>query len=275
MEIQAPPPADSDFRMYLEALERQPVTLTVVESKQGIPMIEAFDYMMSDPHVAACYSTRRMAVVSRKWFVESSSPKISSFVANTLMAISNLEHHFGHLLKALPYGHAVLEVMWRIDPNAVRIDALRTRRYERFFMNGDRLMFIDTEDGFTAKPLAQRKFIFHRQTVNATPGLFLIFWPWWMKHNLLSGLQDDRKATLLDFCNRVITERILGNPPQLGKVGSYADARNACEVEESLVLRDMEALEETVNSTIIRWLVDFNYGPDKKAPRFSFVRTWK
>lgn len=331
--------SDSSFLWLTGVLDRMPVSNpSFLERHQGRGLWEVFTEMMHDPHVQSVFRSRRAGVAGRRWEVtpaedSSKAKKIAGFVAETLTAIPNFEHALAHLLKAIPYGHAVAEIMWRIDHDAVRIQALRTRRSERFLLTEDSsLKLVDSESGET-KALPFRKFICHRHEPQddvpfASPLLVSIYWPWFFKkhgqafwmvlaekfgvpsvigrypahftdadvRNLvtaLTNLQQDSVAAvpadtkvsvesiqvgekgsffreLLDFMNSEISKTVLGGTltQEVGKVGSYAAARTHQEVREDIITADARLLQTTINSTLIRWLVDFNYGPDVPAPQF-------
>lgn len=320
-------------------LSRMPVsTPSFLERHEGRSLWEVFEEMMQDPHIQSTFRSRRAGVAGRRWEISPSDEdqkavKIATFVRKTITAIPNFEHTLAHLLKACAYGQSVAEVMWRIDPDAVRVEALRTRRPERFALEASGgLKLRDSETG-EAKLLPDRKFICHRADPQddepyATPLLLALYWPWYFKkhgaafwmvlaekfgipsvigrypahftdadvRNLvtaLTNLQQDSVAAvpqdtqvaiesiqvgekgsffreLLDFMNGEISKTVLGGTltQEVGDVGSYAAARTHQEVRQEIIAADARLLQTTLNSTLVRWLVDFNYGPEVAAPRF-------
>ena len=75
---------------------------------------------------------------------------------------------------------------------------------------------------------------------------------------------------LVDLCNAEISKAILGETltVEVGERGAYAHGRVHLEVLEGLVRRDAEALSNTLNRTLIRWIVELNFGPQAPRPRF-------
>lgn len=69
---------------------------------------------------------------------------------------------------------------------------------------------------------------------------------------------------LLDFCNAEISKCVLGGTltQEVGQVGSYAAAQTHQDVRQDIIESDATLLEATLDSTLVAWLVDFNYGPD-------------
>ncbi len=320
-------------------LSRMPVsTPSFLQRHEGRSLWEVFEEMIQDPHIQSVFRSRSAGVAGRRWQITSAEEtekarKISEFVRKTLAAIPNFEHTLTHLLKAIAYGHSVVEVMWRIDPDAVRVEALRTRRPERFILEAaGGLKLRDSETG-EAKLLPDRKFVCHRADPQddepyATPLLLALYWPWYFKkhgaafwmvlaekfgipsvigrypshftdadvRNLvtaLTNLQQDSVAAvpqetqvelesinvgekgsffreLLDFMNAEISKTVLGGTltQEVGEVGSYAAAKTHQEVRQEIIAADARLLQTTLNSTLVRWLVDFNYGPDVPAPQF-------
>lgn len=320
-------------------LNRMPVsTPSFLERHEGHGLWDVFEEMMADPHIQSSFRSRRAGVAGRSWEIVAAddsrkAQKIAEFVRKTLAAIPNFEHALAHLLKAIPYGHSVAEIMWRIDADAVRVDALRTRRPERFLLEKNaELKLLDSQTGQT-KDLPDRKFICHRNEPQddvpyANPLLLSLYWPWYFKkhaqafwmvlaekfgipsvigrypahftdadvRNLVTALvnlQQDSVAAvpadtkvelesiqvgekgsffreLLDFMNAEISKTVLGGTltQEVGKVGSYAAARTHQEVRQEIIAADARLLHTTLNSTLIRWLTDFNYGPNVAAPHF-------
>jgi phage gp29-like protein len=320
-------------------LDRMPVTNTeFLQRHEGRGLWDVFEEMMHDPHIQSVFRSRRAGVAGRSWEVvagddSTKARRIAGFVRKTLAAVPNFEHALAHLMKAIPYGHSVAEIMWRIDADAVRIDALRTRRPERFVLEANsEIKLLDSENG-QAKALPCRKFLCHRNDPQddvpyAAPLLLSLYWPWYFKKHAsafwmvlaekfgipsvigrypahftdadvgnlvraLTNLQQDSVAAvpadtkvelenipvgekgsffreLLDFMNAEISKTVLGGTltQEVGRVGSYAAAKTHQEVRQEIIAADARLLQTTLNSTLIRWLVDFNYGPAVTAPQF-------
>jgi phage gp29-like protein len=288
---------------------------------------ELFDEMMHDAHIQSVFRSRRAGVAGRVWDVvaadsSSKSHKIAEFIRKTLSAVPNFEYVLAHLLKAIPYGHSVAEIMWRIDGDAIRVDAVRTRRPERFILAAnDEISLVDADTG-QSEELPRRKFICHRHDPQddapfANPLLLSLYWPWYFKKHAqqfwavftkqfgipptigrypahftdadicklvaavinlqkveLQQIQVGEKGSffreLLDFMNAEISKTVLGGTltQEIGSAGSYAAARTHQEVSQEIIESDARLLQTTVNATLVRWLVDFNYGPQIQAPRF-------
>ncbi len=78
---------------------------------------------------------------------------------------------------------------------------------------------------------------------------------------------------LASFCNSEMSKAILGQTltTQEGKSGSYSLGQVHDRVRRDLTAADHEALSRTVRAQIIRPLVGFNFGWDKKLPWFKFL----
>ncbi|MFW6256418.1 MAG: DUF935 domain-containing protein, partial [Candidatus Sumerlaeota bacterium] len=74
------------------------------------------------------------------------------------------------------------------------------------------------------------------------------------------------------WCNDEISKLVLGATLTAGQgsgSGSYALAKVHEGVRNEYIESDARALEAAINSQLIRWIVDFNFGPEKAAPRWS------
>ena len=313
-------------------------TSSFIERHEGRSMWDVFNEMMLDPHVQSTFRSRRAGVAGRRWEIvaaddSTSSSKVSLFIKKTLSSIPNFEFFLAHLLKAVPFGHSVAEIMWRIDPDGIRVSSLRTRRPERFVLDRDaKLKLIDPDSG-EFRDLPERKFVCHRHEPQddipySSPLLVSLYWSWYFKKHAQSfwmvlaekfgipsvigrypahftdadvsalvralvNLQQDSVAAvpqdtqielssiqvgekgsffreLCDFMNSEISKTVLGGTltQETGDVGSYAAARTHQEVRQEIIAADSKLLETTINSTIVRWLVDFNYGPEFPSPSF-------
>jgi phage gp29-like protein len=85
------------------------------------------------------------------------------------------------------------------------------------------------------------------------------------------GHGEDFKL-LLDLCNTEISKAILGETltVEVGERGAYAHGKVHFEVLESLIKKDAEALANTLNRTLIKWIAELNFGADAPVPRFRF-----
>jgi phage gp29-like protein len=81
--------------------------------------------------------------------------------------------------------------------------------------------------------------------------------------------------TLCNFMNAEISKTVLGGTltTEIGKTGgAYSAAATHEEAEQGIVKADADALCACLNKTAVRWLVDYNFGPQKKYPKV-WVRT--
>lgn len=91
-----------------------------------------------DAHLSSCLRTRRAALAAAEMRVVDTgdSPlelQVGAFVRNVINDTPGLRAQINQLMDAFGKGWAILEVMWRRDPDGfVRIDDLRVRRQERF-----------------------------------------------------------------------------------------------------------------------------------------------
>jgi phage gp29-like protein len=88
-----------------------------------------------------------------------------------------------------------------------------------------------------------------------------------------AGSHADLFSTLLEFCDKEMTLAFLGQTLTTEvKEGSYAAARVHLAVRRDIIESDIAALEDTLNSTLIPWIVDLNVGPQKAYPYIRFQR---
>jgi len=327
---------------FSATLQNMPVaTPEFFKRHAGKSFWDIAEEMMHDAHIQSVFRSRRAGVAGRNWEIvpaddSAKGSEVAARIKSILAPIPNFEHALAHLLKATPYGHSVIEIMWRIDPDRVSVEALRTRRADRFTLGSQNtLRLLDSETG-QPRDLPDRKFICHRHDPQddapfASPLLFSCYWPWYFKKHAhgfwmivaekfgvpsiigkypshftdddvsslikaLVNLQQDSVAAvpadtvietalakvsvgekgnffreLLDFCNAEISKCVLGGTltQEVGEKGSYAAAKTHQEVRHEIIAADAQLLQTTINSTLIRWLTDFNYGPDVPAPVFQ------
>jgi len=77
---------------------------------------------------------------------------------------------------------------------------------------------------------------------------------------------------LIELCNRAISKAITGQVLATGegKYGTRAQATVHENVLYEIVDADARALAETVNRTLIKWIVELNFGEDAPCPVFEF-----
>lgn len=96
---------------------------------------------------------------------------------------------------------------------------------------------------------------------------------------LLEAQRSGQASTyrdLAEWCNDEISKIVLGatlTASEGRRSGSLALGKVHERVRGEYIESDARALENAVNSQLIRWLVDFNFGPDAEAPRWIIDTT--
>lgn len=77
---------------------------------------------------------------------------------------------------------------------------------------------------------------------------------------------------LAQFCNTEISKAILGQTlsSDIGDSGSYAASKTHAEVRQDILESDCKGLSKTIRRDLIRPLVLFNYGDDRRLPYLKF-----
>jgi len=85
------------------------------------------------------------------------------------------------------------------------------------------------------------------------------------------GKAEDFKL-LIELCNAEMSKTILGETltVEVGERGAYAHGKVHMEVLSALVKEDAEALANTINRTLIKWIAELNFGKDAPVPKFKF-----
>ena len=81
---------------------------------------------------------------------------------------------------------------------------------------------------------------------------------------------------LADWCNDEISRLVLGatlTSSEGRRSGSQALGQVHERVRDEYIEADARELEDAVNSQLVRWLVDFNFGPQVEAPRWTLDTT--
>ncbi|GAB4319127.1 MAG: hypothetical protein Kow0059_12900 [Candidatus Sumerlaeia bacterium] len=98
----------------------------------------------------------------------------------------------------------------------------------------------------------------------------------------LELLEASRSGTIntykdfADWCNDEMSKIVLGATLTTGegrRSGSLALGRVHERVRSEYVESDAKALMDVINHQLIRWIVDFNFGPDVPAPRWTIDTT--
>ena len=97
-----------------------------------------------------------------------------------------------------------------------------------------------------------------------------------MAIDLLESSRSGRATyeTLCDYMDRQCSKAVLGQTltTEVGKTGSYAASQTHGEVRQDILEADASLFCECLNSTLIRWIVDFNYWGVDKYPTLN-IRT--
>ena len=85
----------------------------------------------------------------------------------------------------------------------------------------------------------------------------------------------DQYYVFVEFCDAQITKRVLGQVLTTegsgqGGAGSKALGGVHNDVRGDIAAFDSRTIEGTINSTLIKWLVDLNYGEQEYYPKFQF-----
>lgn len=75
--------------------------------------------------------------------------------------------------------------------------------------------------------------------------------------------------TLCDYMDRQISKAVLGQTltTEVKGEGSYAASQTHEGVRQDIVKADADALCECYNATLVRWIVDYNFGPQREYPK--------
>ncbi|CAH0445490.1 hypothetical protein LMG10661_01708 [Ralstonia syzygii subsp. syzygii] len=195
---------------YLNLMRADDSTLA---SRGGGAGLRIYDEIERDCHAYSVLQKRKMAVVSRPWFVKPASNsrldrKAADLVKANLEAIQ-FDRICVDLLDAILKGYSVGEAMWDIEGNEIRASDVMAREQKRFVFDVDyRPRLITLENMLEGEPLPERKFVIHRfgSKVGNPYGLGLgtrLFWPVFFKRQ---GIQF-----WLTFCDK------FGSPTAVGK----------------------------------------------------------
>ncbi|RJR32447.1 MAG: DUF935 domain-containing protein [Deltaproteobacteria bacterium] len=79
---------------------------------------------------------------------------------------------------------------------------------------------------------------------------------------------------MADFCNREMSKAVLGQTlttDTKGSTGTYAAGKVQADVRRDLVEADAKAIAKTIRLQLLRPLVGYNFGWDKKVPGFTLL----
>ncbi len=76
--------------------------------------------------------------------------------------------------------------------------------------------------------------------------------------------------TLCNYMDSQISKVVLGQTltTDVGKTGSYAASKTHNDVRQDIVLADAKLLDETINNSVVKWLVDYNFPNVIEYPKY-------
>lgn len=85
--------------------------------------------------------------------------------------------------------------------------------------------------------------------------------------DILKGEPGEKGAffrELLEFCEKQISKAVLGGTltQEVNQVGSYAASKTHMEVRQDIIEEDAQLLQDTLDATLVSWIVLFNFGQD-------------
>lgn len=84
-----------------------------------------------------------------------------------------------------------------------------------------------------------------------------------------TGANGGVHPVLIKWINKEISKAVLGSNVIDEEGGSFAKAESLEKFGDDRTISDARQLEDTINGTLIRWLVALNFGPDVPCPRWS------
>lgn len=76
--------------------------------------------------------------------------------------------------------------------------------------------------------------------------------------------------SLIDLCDTQCSKAVLGQTTTTDAIsGGHAVSKEHNEVREDIAVADAKKLAATLNDTIVKWIIDFNYGVQTKYPKIS------
>ena len=234
--------------------------------------------------------------------------EIAEFVETQINGIEGLEDIMLDLLDAIGKGFAVSEIMWGYDEGHVVVTDIRSRQQKRFFWDStDDSFQVRTAEAPGGMQLPKNKFILHRYKARSghtsrAGVLRVCAWMYLFKNYTLkdwvmqaliqigadaAGIFPDgttidfvntEKASSIDlyerlarYCDEQISKAILGQTLTSDSGGgSYAQSKTHNDVRHDLTVADCKALAATFRRDLIRPLVEFNFGEDKRIPYMRF-----
>jgi len=86
------------------------------------------------------------------------------------------------------------------------------------------------------------------------------------------GMSDQEH--FVQYCDRQVTLILLGQTLSVMEhqgTGTYAQASVHADVKQEYVEADAKSFDETMNSSLVWWVTDYNFGPQERYPKFKTV----
>jgi phage gp29-like protein len=131
--------------------------------KAGVD-VTVFDQLLADPHVFACFQSRKAGVLTSEWRVEypKGSEKYSAFL-DKVMSPLPLTSIISQFLDAPFYGFSVNEIMWRMEASKWVVDRIDQKPNDWFVWDKkNRCRFISKKNMDTGELLPDYKFLIPR-----------------------------------------------------------------------------------------------------------------
>lgn len=99
------------------------------------------------------------------------------------------------------------------------------------------------------------------------------------KGSILRLLENDTKSStdsykvLIDYLDKQILQLVLGETltTDVGDSGSYAAGSVHNNIRIELVKSDLKEIAETLNNSVVKWLVDYNFTNVKQYPKLKWI----
>ncbi|MGN0920234.1 MAG: DUF935 domain-containing protein [Cellvibrio sp.] len=197
--------------------------------------------LLRDNEVAACFSQRRLAVVSCEWQVDAGGDKpedeaAAEFLREQINGIG-FDRITDRMLYGIFYGYAAAEILWARDGKHIVIDEIKVRDRRRFGFDGEGRLRLKTQANYHGELLPDRKFWAFSTGADHDDehyGLGLAHWLYWPVFFKRSGIQF-----WLTFLER------FGQPTTVGK-----HPTNATDAERNKLLNALEAIATDTGITI-------------------------
>ena len=257
---------------------------------------ELFEEMEEkDPHLFSQLQTRKNAVTGLDYEVipfDSDDPRDKEIAEFVEAQIEGFEDVMLDLLDAIGKGFAVSEIMWSYDEGHVVVGDIRSRHQKRFFWDTvDDSFKVRTQDAPEGILLPKNKFIVHKYKARSghpsrAGVLRVVSWMYLFKNYTLKdwvafcevfgmplrlgkyqpGASEEDKRALMQVSKAILGQTLTSDSGG----GSYAQSKTHNDVRHDLTVADCKALAATLRRDLIRPLVLYNFGEDKRIPYLRF-----